>query len=124
MPATLRHFAINADDVDRAQGFYAAVFGWSFTPWGPPGFFQTRDAGGQVMGALQQRRSWGDKPMNAFETSFGVDDIRAALAAAEAGGGRVLMQPYLIEGVGEIGYFEDPEGNICGVAQYVAGYWD
>ena len=64
MPATLRHFAINADDVERARGFYGAVFG-----------------------------------------------------------GRVLMQPYMIDGVGEIGYFEDPEGNICGVAQYVEGVW-
>jgi len=53
-----------------------------------------------------------------------VDDIRATLAAAEANGGRVLMQPYRIEGVGEIGYFEDPEGNLCGVAQYVDGVWD
>jgi uncharacterized protein len=124
MAATLRHFAINADDVDRARGFYETVFGWTFTPWGPPGFFQTRDAGGQVMGALQERRNWGPTKLHSFETSFGVADIRATLAAAEAGGGRVMMPPYMIDGVGEIGYFEDPEGNICGVAQYVADFWE
>jgi predicted enzyme related to lactoylglutathione lyase len=33
------------------------------------------------------------------------------------------MQPYLIEGVGEIAYFEDPEGNACGVGQYLPGIW-
>jgi len=123
MTATLRHFAINADDVDRARNFYESVFGWSFTPWGPPGFYQTRDAGKGVLGALQQRRDWGSKKLHSFETTFGVDDIRAALATVAANGGRVLMQPYLIDGVGEIGYFEDPEGNICGIAQYVKGLW-
>ena len=36
MPSPLAHFAINADDVARAQGFYEAVFGWKFNAWGPP----------------------------------------------------------------------------------------
>ncbi len=123
MAAILRHFAINADDVDRARGFYETVFGWTFTPWGPPGFYQTRDAGVGVQGALQQRQDWGGKEFHSFMTTLGVDDIRAALVAVEENGGRVLMQPYRIDGVGEIGYFEDPEGNICGIAQYVEGHW-
>jgi predicted enzyme related to lactoylglutathione lyase len=124
MPATLRHFAINADNVQRAKGFYEKVFGWTFTPWGPPDFYQVWNAGTSAIGALQHRRDLVDgRRTNAFETSFGVDDIRAALKAVEANGGRVLMQPYLIEGVGEIGYFEDSEGNICGVAQYLPGVW-
>ena len=125
MAATLRHFAINADDVDRARRFYEVVFGWTFTPWGPPGFFQTRDAGDGVMGALQQRRDLvAYKEVHAFEPTFGVRDIRGALAAVEQNGGRIVMQPYLIDGVGEIGYFEDCEGNICGIAQYVEGFWE
>lgn len=123
MTGTLRHFAINADDVDRARNFYGEVFGWSFTPWGPPGFYQTRSAGDGVLGALQQRRDWGPRRVNSFETTIGVADIAAALAAVEANGGRVLMQPYRIDGVGQISYFEDSEGNICGVAQYEPGYW-
>lgn len=123
MTATIRHFAINADDVGRARAFYGSVFGWAFAPWGPPGYYQTRDAGEGVMGALQARQDWGEKRMHAFMPTFGVEDIAAALAAVEAGGGRVLMQPYRIDGVGEIGYFEDPEGNVCGIAQYDEGYW-
>lgn len=123
MTGTLRHFAINADEVDRARDFYQAVFGWTFTAWGPPGFYQTRDAGDGVIGALQQRRDWGDRRMQSFETTIGVDDIQAALATIAANGGRVLMPPYRIDGVGEIAYFEDPEGNICGIAQYGEGVW-
>ena len=36
-------FAINADDVPRARKFYEKVFGWSFEPWGPPGFYLIDD---------------------------------------------------------------------------------
>ena len=124
MPATIRHFAINADDVQRAKAFYEKVFGWSFNPWGPPDFYQVKNAGTGVWGALQERRALkSGERTNAFETSFAVDDIRATLAAVEANGGKVLMQPFRIEGVGEVGYFEDSEGNICGVAQYIPGFW-
>ena len=63
MPATFRHFAINADDVPRARAFYERVFGWEFTPWGPPDFYQTRSAGAGFMGALQGRRTIGGKAM-------------------------------------------------------------
>jgi predicted enzyme related to lactoylglutathione lyase len=28
----IRHFAIHADDVERARNFYAAVFDWRFEP--------------------------------------------------------------------------------------------
>ncbi len=125
MAGTFRHFAINADDVDRARDFYGAVFGWSFTPWGPPGFFQTRDAGDAILGALQERWQMGEgKRINTFVPTIGVDDIKAALAVIEDKGGRVVMQPYRIDGVGDIAYFEDPEGNICGIAQYIEGHWD
>ena len=124
MVAQLRHFAIHADDVARARRFYEAAFGWTSTPWGPPGFYQVRDVGDGLIGALQERRELvPGKPLHAFETSFQVDDVRAALAAAEAAGGKVLMPPYRIEGVGDIGYFEDSEGNVCGVAQYLPGVW-
>lgn len=125
MPATLRHFAINADDVPRAKAFYETVFGWTFDAWGPPNFYQVKNAGEGLKGALQERRALQEgRRTNAFEQTFAVDDIRATLAAVEANGGRVLMQPYRIEGVGEIGYFEDPEGNVCGVGEYVAGFWE
>ena len=124
MPAILRHFGINADNVPRARAFYEKVFGWTFTPWGPPDFYQVKNAGIGVMGALQERRELQEgRRTNAFENTFAVADIRATLDAARANGGKVLMQPFRIEGVGDIGYFEDTEGNVCGVAQYLPDVW-
>jgi predicted enzyme related to lactoylglutathione lyase len=123
MPATLRHFAINAHDVPRAKAFYETVFGWSFTPWGPPDFYQTRSAGQGFVGALQGRRDIGGKTMPGMEISFGVDDIQATMAAIEAHGGQVIMPPFRIEGVGELIFFQDTEGNIAGAMQYETEQW-
>lgn len=123
MPATFRHFAINADDVPRARRFYEEVFGWTFTPWGPPGFYQTRDSGGGHLGALQGRRDTGGQRMPGMELTFGVDDLAATVAAIEAHGGQILMPPFRIEGVGELAFFRDSEGNVAGAMQYDAGTW-
>jgi predicted enzyme related to lactoylglutathione lyase len=123
MPATLRHFAINAHDVPRAKSFYEQVFGWTFTPWGPPGFYQTRSAGHGFVGALQGRRDIGGKTMPGTEISFGVEDIKSTIAAIEDHGGQVIMQPFRIDGVGELIFFQDTEGNIAGAMQYERDQW-
>lgn len=122
MPATFRHFAINADDIARAKTFYEGVFDWRFDPWGPPGFYQIKNAGDGLLGALQGRRELvPGVRMAGFENSFGVEDLKATIAAIEAGGGKIVMPPYRIEGVGELIYFEDTEGNLVGAMQYDPG---
>ncbi|MEQ1653126.1 MAG: hypothetical protein ABL897_11610, partial [Hyphomicrobium sp.] len=76
MPNKLAHFAIEADDVDRARKFYETVFQWQFTPWGPPGFYLIEGAG--LHGALQLRR----EPMpegRRVPTPIGRDDLAQVL---------------------------------------------
>lgn len=117
MPARARHFSINADDLHRAKAFYQAVFGWEFQPWGPPDFYLIPNAG--IGGALQGRREI--KPgarMLGFEVTMAVDDIDATVAAVEAAGGKIVMQPYHIETVGTLIWFEDTEGNLVGAMKY------
>ena len=125
MPAKFRHLAINADDVQRAKAFYEAVFGWRFEPWGPPDYYQVKDAGEGLLGALQGRREL--KPgarMLGFEATMGVEDLGATLAAVEAAGGKAVTTPIYIEGVGRLVYFEDTEGNLVGAMQYDKGVFD
>ena len=125
MTATFRHFAINADDVPRAKRFYERAFGWRFDPWGPPDFYQIKNAGAGVMGALQERRELvPGVRMAGYEASIGVDDLKATIKAVEAGGGKIVMRPYRIEGVGELAYVEDTEGNLVGVVRYDPGMFD
>jgi len=122
MPTNLSHFAINADDVDRARRFYEKVFNWTFQPWGPPGFFQISHPDGSltgVRGALQGRRELvkGER-MNGFECTIAVPSIDKAIKAIEANGGQIVMPKATIPTVGTLIFFKDPEGNIAGAMQY------
>jgi predicted enzyme related to lactoylglutathione lyase len=125
MAARLRHLAINADDVQRAKGFYEAVFGWRFEPWGPLDYYQVKNAGDGFLGALQGRRELkAGARMLGFEATMAVEDIAATIAALEGAGGKVIMPPIYIEGVGRLIYFEDTEANLVGAMQYDPGVFD
>jgi uncharacterized protein len=118
--ADLAHFAINADDVDTARRFYSAVLGWSFQPWGPPGFFKIETGGGSaVQGALQQRRELvpGVRTVG-YECTFAVDDVDAVAKAVVDNGGTILMEKTTIAGVGDLVWFADPDGNAAGAMRY------
>jgi predicted enzyme related to lactoylglutathione lyase len=115
---TFRHFSINADDTARGRRFYEAVFGWTFTPWGPPGFWMIDGVGPGLSGALQGRHHIDGQPMPGLTVTFAIDDVPATVAAIKANGGQILMQPAVIEGVGELIYFKDSEGNIAGAMKY------
>ena len=50
-----------------------------------------------------------------------VDSIAGAIQAIEANGGRMVTGRYRIEGVGELAYFEDTEGNRAGIIRHEPG---
>lgn len=119
MPAKLTHFAINADNVDRARTFYETALELRFDAWGPPKFYRTQDAGEGITGALQQRREIvSGKPITGFENTFAVSEIGATLDAVVKAGGRAVSEPFAIPGVGTLAFCEDTEGNVFGVMQY------
>ncbi|MFG0306546.1 MAG: VOC family protein [Phycisphaerales bacterium JB040] len=124
MPNNVVHFAIHADDPERARAFYEQVFGWRFEPWGPPEFWQvfTSDDECRVRGALHRRLEPLDGTgMRAFECTVGVDDVQAIAAAVSGAGGTVLDRPHTIEGVGTLVRFLDTEGNRVNAMQYAKG---
>jgi predicted enzyme related to lactoylglutathione lyase len=120
------HFEIQADDVDRAKGFYAAVFGWSYEdysamtgstywgvvtgPEGTPG----------INGGLLQRPAPAPGPeqgTNAAVLTMQVDDYDATEAAILAAGGQVALPKYALPGMAWQGYYLDLEGNTFGIHQ-------
>lgn len=122
MPNDLAHFAIHADNCERAKRFYETAFGWQFQPWGPPGFWLIQTSKGAVGGSLQQRQhAVTGRGMIGFECTIGVDDVRATAAAIEKAGGTVVMKPFLIERVGTLIQFQDTEGNSVSAMQYEKG---
>ena len=119
------NFSVECDDVERAKAFYEAVFGWRFTPWGPPGYY--RVAAGNpgepgMVGDLRGRR----EPLTgtgspSYECTIRVQSIAEAEKAIEARGGRLVTGRHRIEGVGELAYFEDTEGNRAAIMQHDPG---
>jgi predicted enzyme related to lactoylglutathione lyase len=126
MPNHIRHFAIHADQVERARSFYEGVFGWRFEPWGPPNFYLIRtgpDGDRGLQGALQERHQPLDgSGMRGYECTIGVDDLDATLALIPRFGGMVVSQPFTMESVGRLAFFHDTEGNQVGVMQYDPSY--
>jgi uncharacterized protein len=120
MPNDIAHFAIHADDCQRAKAFYSNVFDWTFEPWGPPNFWRIHTSPGAVHGALQQRREpLTGTGLRGYECSIAVADAHAIAKAIEANGGTLTMPPFQIEGVGTLVMFRDTEGNSVGAMQYL-----
>jgi len=120
---SIAHFAIHADDVERARTFYERVFDWSFEPWGPPGFYLIRTPGeGGIHGSLQGRSEpLQGTGLRAFECTVAVEELDAIAAGIAEAGGQVVMPPMTIPNVGRMLKFEDTEGNIACAMQYVEG---
>ncbi len=119
MANKVAHFAIHADDLERARRFYGSVFGWSFQSWGPPNadFCLIKTETGEdpgVKGAMQHRRyNVAPKELIGYECSIAVADVDATAAAIEAHGGKVVMPKCAIPGVGWLIKFLDTEGNLA-----------
>jgi predicted enzyme related to lactoylglutathione lyase len=124
MTNQLAHFAIHADDLERARKFYGGVFGWSFQGYGDSmaDFCQIQDAAGKMLsplGAIQARKfNSVPQPVIGFECSIYVDDLDAAARAIEANGGKIVMPKTAIPGVGWIVKFLDTEGNLACAVKY------
>ena len=99
------HIELPASDADRAQHFYAELFGWQFADSGFEGV-DYRMFQGEPGGAVYPGENAGQGPIVYFET----DDIDAELAKARDLGGQAEdKQP--IPGVGWFAGCKDPEGN-------------
>ena len=116
MPNKLAHFAVEAEDVDRARRFYESLFGWRFEPWGPPDFYLIHQAG--VHGALQKKQAPPAPSRRGFECSIAVADLASSIATIRESGGKVLGPKVTIPTVGELARFADTEGNEAIVIQY------
>ena len=118
----IAHFAIHADDLDRARRFYEQVFGWKFQPWGPPDFFMistgtAEDPG--IHGSLQRRaQAVEDRGMIGYECTIAVSSVSDTAASVEANGGEILCPEMVIANVGRLIQFTDPEGNVVSAMHF------
>jgi len=117
------HFEIHCADLDRAERFYAGVFGWHIQRWegGPVDYrLVTTGADDQrgIDGALVERRGEIDgQAVIAYVNTIQTDDLDETGRRIDDGGGERVLDPVDVSGVGTVAYFKDTEGNIFGALQ-------
>ena len=114
------YFEIQADDIDRAVGFYRAVFGWTFAKAeGLPLEYWRIETAGARGGLLKRPASIPPAPSgtNAFVCSMEVGDFDAAAAKIVDLGGQLALPKFAVPAVCWQGYFLDTEGNTFGIFQ-------
>jgi predicted enzyme related to lactoylglutathione lyase len=114
MPSRPTHFEIPVDDPDRAEKFYASVFGWTFQRYpGAPQYYgmtTTGDTEPGINGALFQRGSASETTL-----TMSVDSIEDATARILAEGGKIVQEKTAIPSMGWFATCQDTEGNKFGL---------
>jgi len=118
MSNVVRHFEIEAADVDRAKRFYEVVFGWKISPWGPPDYYLIDTGNAKVTGDIRQSAGTSRDANCGFVCTVCVKDLKAAQQLVISNGGRIIVPEFRIEEVGNLFYFADTEGNRVGAMKY------
>jgi predicted enzyme related to lactoylglutathione lyase len=107
-------------DVDAGKEFYSAVFGYTYQPVpGAPDDYGTVHAGGDPVGGMGGMMGGPSGAPAHWLTYFAVADADAAVAAAQQGGGSVVM-PLEDTPFGRMGVLTDPFGATFAVVQLPA----
>jgi predicted enzyme related to lactoylglutathione lyase len=124
--ARVVHFEIQADDPERAMGFYSEVFEWTFVDYGQfmgtPywGVVTGPDEEPGINGGLLRRPVGAPAPeqgTNAFVCTMQVEDYDETEGRILAAGGTVALPKMALTGMAWQGYYLDTEGNTIGIHQ-------
>ncbi|MGO4858730.1 VOC family protein [Arthrobacter sp. 2MCAF14] len=108
MASIVNYFEIGSPDPERAQAFYGSLFDWTFGESSPASYQMLNgDKGGLWDTSSLEGTSWA-----IFYVQ--VDDVKAAIARAEALGASVAI-PFVDNGAIEFAHLLDPQGNRFGV---------
>lgn len=119
------HFDIPADDMKRAQKFYASLFGWEMKEMPEMSYTLVTTGKTNEKGMLQEPgmiNGGMTKRSDAMQTPFitvRVKDIEAMLKKVEEAGGKVVIGINEVQGMSlKVAYVKDTEGNTLGLAQW------
>jgi uncharacterized protein len=111
-PGTWAMSSLHSTDLERAEAFYGAVFGWELQPVPDAPFSQWR-LGGEVV-AVATATDGVAVPQH-WSVNFAVRDADAIAAHAGDLGGTVLMAPFDTPGF-RSAVIEDPQGGVIAVS--------
>jgi predicted enzyme related to lactoylglutathione lyase len=109
-PPRVMFVELPSADIGAGASFYAEVFGWALTGFGPS--YACTMTGDVDVGLQADMAEATGAPLPVIS----VDDLEASLAAVEAAGGMILKPIFAFPG-GRRFHFEDPNGNELAVMQ-------
>jgi uncharacterized protein len=108
------HFEILGTDSARSREFYSSLFDWQIDADNPIEYGIVEGSehgiGGGIAAALP-----GGKPMVTVYVQ--VDAIQPYLDKAVSMGGKVVIERTVLPGMVTFAQFEDPDGNVIGLAE-------
>lgn len=115
MPSPIVHFEIGCRDNPAAQKFYGELFGWTFEAYGPAAMIRNLGKFAGTEGIGGHINTLGHPPHNYTVIYAQVDDLPSAIRKAESLGGKQLVPPQEIPGMGSFAWITDPEGTAVGL---------
>jgi predicted enzyme related to lactoylglutathione lyase len=102
--ARINFIELPAKNIGAAKSFYAGVFGWDLTDYGPT--YSCTLTGDVDLGLQADGKSATASPL----AVIAVDDLEGALAAVQKAGGTITKPIFGFPG-GRRFHFRDPSGN-------------
>jgi predicted enzyme related to lactoylglutathione lyase len=114
--ATIVHFDLPAEDLERAKNFYSSLFGWNFelVPGGTDYYLisTATEDGSQGIGGGMGKRGMPDQKITSY---IGVSSVNSCLVDVVRLGGKVLLPKTVVQKFGYLAVCEDTEGNTFGL---------
>jgi len=105
------HFEIGCRDSTKTQKFFSELFNWQIEPTGPAAMIST----GTDDGIAGHITALGHEPHNYVTVYVQVDDLQAYLDKAESLGGKTVVPPAEVPGMGQFAWMSDLDGNTIGL---------
>ena len=115
MHQPVSYLELNSPDLDTSTQFFGDVFGWQVQPFAAPDYLVAPhgDQAG-IDTALMPSRDGQPRAVPVIR----VADLDAAMARVTDHNGKVVVEPFTIEGVGRGCYVIDPTGLLIGLHAY------
>ncbi len=105
------HFEIGCRNSPKTQEFYGKLFDWTITQQGPAAMIDT-GAGSGINGHIT---ALGHEPHHYVTFYVQVENLQATLDRAAELGGKTLIPPTEVPGMGSFAWLTDLDGNVVGL---------
>jgi uncharacterized protein len=117
-PGAFHWNELQSRNLKKAKDFYAKTLGWKYDEMPMGDMYGTytiiKANGEQVGGMFEMKGPMFDGVPESWFTYVAVDDIDKVIKKVKAAGGKVLREPWDVEGVGRIAIVQDANGATQG----------